>query len=195
MEQEIKYFTQAELKKLFKSIEKSTYRHKIRDLAAFRVAYRCGLRASELGLIQLQHYNKQAGELYCTRLKNSWNNTIRLDKETQKVLDKYIRTYGITSSAQLIFTSQEGSPISRKTLDYWMKKYCQDAKIEDKSKWHFHSLKHSCGVHLAESGLDIKEVNFWLAHKIIENTMVYFRFTTKQQEVMYAKLEKQNAFV
>ena len=76
-----------------------------------------------------------------------------------------------------------------------MKKYCSDARIEDKSKWHFHSLKHSCGVHLAESGLDIKEVNFWLAHKIIENTMVYFRFTTKQQEAMYAKLEKQNAFV
>ena len=195
MEQEIKYFTQTELKKLFKTIEKSDYRHKVRDLAAFRVAYRCGLRASELGLIQLQHYNKAQGELYCTRLKNSWNNTIRLDKETQKALDKHIKAYSITSSTELIFKSQEGAPISRKTLDHWTKKYCIDAKIEDKTKHHFHSLKHTCGVHLAESGLDIKEVNFWLAHKNIENTMVYFRFTTKQQEAMYAKLEKQNAFV
>ena len=195
MDQEIKYFTQQELKKLFRTIEKSDYRHKTRDLAMFRVAYRAGLRASELGLIQLQHYNKLTGELYCTRLKNSWNNTIRLDKDTQKALDKHIKTYGITSSTQLIFTSQEGTPISRKTLDYWMKKYCVDAKIDDKSKYHFHTLKHSCGVHLAESGLDIKEVNFWLAHKNIENTMVYFRFTTKQQDAMYAKLEKYSAFV
>lgn len=44
-----------------------------------------------------------------------------------------------------------------------MKKYCELAKLKDKSKWHFHTLKH--GVWLEEQGLDIKEVQFWLVHK------------------------------
>lgn len=194
-ENKIKYFTQRELKSLFKAIEKSERKHSIRDLAIFRIAYYCGLRASEIGLIKYQSYNKVAAEIYCVRLKGSWNNTIRLNKDTKKVLDKYIKEYGSFNDDDVLFQSQEKKPISRKTLDVLMKKYCENAKIQDKSKYHFHTLKHSCGVHLAESGLDIKEVNFWLAHKNINNTMVYFQFTTRQQEQLYKKLSKDSLMI
>lgn len=189
MEETIKYFTQQELKKIFKAIEKTDTRYKLRDLAMFRIGYCCGLRVSEVGLLQLQHYNRASGELYCTRLKGSWNNTIRLNKEAKKALDTHIKAYNIVGQTERLFRSQEQNPISRKTLDYLAKKYCAAANIEDQSKHHFHALKHSCGVHLADSGLDIKEVNFWLGHKNINNTMCYFRFTSKQQERMYKKLE------
>ncbi|MBA5850265.1 tyrosine-type recombinase/integrase [Clostridium sp. cel8] len=195
MDTTIKYFTQDELKRLFKTIQKSNDRHALRNLCIFRVAYRCGLRASEVGLLKLEYYNKLKGELYCKRLKGSWNNTIALDKETTKVLNRYIKEYGIKEEAELLFKSQEQKPISRKTLDYLIKRYCKIAKIKDKSKWHFHCLKHSIAVHLAESDLDIKEVKFWLSHKSVNSTLCYFQFTSSQQKTMLEKLERHNMLV
>lgn len=191
----IKYFTQDELKRLFKTIQKSNDRHALRNLCIFRVAYRCGLRASEVGLLKLEYYNKLKGELYCKRLKGSWNNTIALDKETTKVLNRYIKEYGIKQEVEFLFKSQEQKPISRKTLDYLMKRYCKMAKIKDKNKWHFHCLKHSIAVHLAESDLDIKEVKFWLSHKSVNSTLCYFQFTSSQQKTMLEKLERHNMLV
>jgi len=143
----------------------------------------------------LEYYNKLKGELYCKRLKGSWNNTIALDKETTKVLNRYIKEYGIKQEVEFIFKSQEQKPISRKTLDYLMKRYCKMAKIKDKNKWHFHCLKHSIAVHLAESDLDIKEVKFWLSHKSVNSTLCYFQFTSSQQKTMLEKLERHNMLV
>lgn len=195
MDTTIKYFTQHELRRIFREIEKSSSKHKLRDLAIIRVAYYCGLRASEVGLLRLSNYNKATGELYCIRLKGSWNNTIRLSKETIKVLEKYIKVYGLIKETDILFKSQENKPISRKTLDVLIKKYCSLANIEDRTKHHFHCLKHSCAVHLSESKLDIKDINAWLAHKNINNTLIYFQFTSLQQEEMYKKIEKSNLMV
>ncbi len=188
----LKYFTQEELAKLFKTIKKNHSKHWLRDYCIFRVAYRCALRASEVGLLKLGEYNSQRCELYCKRLKNSQSNTIRLDGETSKALDKYIRDYAIKD---FLFLSQVNKPISRQTLDFLTRKHCSAAKIADEKKWHFHTLKHSIAVHLAESGLDVKELQHYLGHKNVNSTMVYFQFTTRQQEQMYRKLGKSNLLV
>jgi integrase/recombinase XerD len=191
----MKYLTQQEAKNLFNVISSSDSIHSVRDLAIFRVAYRCGLRASEIALIKLQDYNAERGYLYCKRLKGSCNNTIKLDTRTKSVLDSYISKYHISSNSESLFKSQKGKPISRQTLDYLMKKYCPLAQIDDQSKYHFHSLKHTTAVHLAESDMDIKELQWWLGHKSVSNTEIYFQFTTRQQEKMYLKLEEKSEMV
>ncbi|WP_026882569.1 tyrosine-type recombinase/integrase [Clostridium akagii] len=184
----IKYLTQNETTRLFNAIINYESCHSIRDLALFRVAYRCGLRASEIGMLNIDDYNTIRGDMYCKRLKGSNNNTIRLDEKTKIALDTYLSESALGISQRYIFQSQKNNPISRQTLDYLMKKYCSLAKIEDRSKHHFHALKHTTAVHLAESDMDIKELQWWLGHKSVSNTEVYFQFTTKQQETMYAKL-------
>lgn len=194
-ENRIKYLTQQEATRLFNAIECSEGIHTIRDLAIFRVAYRCGLRASEISLLKLEDYNMIKGELYCKRLKGSSNNTIRLDTKTKQILDKYITENNIVSEGNIIFKSQKDNPISRQTLDYLMKKYCSLAMIDDRKKHHFHALKHTTAVHLAESDMDIKELQWWLGHKAVTNTEIYFQFTTKQQEKMYEKLDRNNEMV
>ncbi|OPJ57804.1 tyrosine-type recombinase/integrase [Clostridium oryzae] len=195
LEPKIKYLTQDETKRLFDCIESTDSVHKLRDLALFRVAYRCGLRASEISLIKLSDYNRTKGEIYCRRLKGSNNNTIRLDNKAKYILDKYIDEHKITSENDSLFISQKNKPISRQTLDYLMKKYCSKANIADKKKHHFHTLKHTTAVHLAESDMDIKELQWWLGHKAVSNTEVYFQFTTKQQEKMYNKLKEKSEMV
>ncbi|MFW2486939.1 tyrosine-type recombinase/integrase [Clostridium chromiireducens] len=194
-ETKIKYLTQKEAISLFNAIETSDSLHSTRDLAIFRLAYRCGLRASEISLLKLENYNTPKGEIYCQRLKGSKNNTIRLDKRTKNALDKYIDESNIKSESQTIFKSQKDNPISRQTLDYLTKKYCSLAQIEDRSKHHFHAIKHTTAVHLAECDMDIKELQWWLGHKSVSNTEIYFQFTTKQQDRMYAKLEGKSEMV
>lgn len=194
-ENSTKYFTQNELRMLFNVISKSNSSHCIRDLALFRVAYRCGLRASEISLLHLSHYNSSQSSLYCQRLKGSRNNTIRLDSATKMALDLHIKSEGLYLSSDILFKSQKGTPISRQTLNYLMKKYCSLTEIEDKKKYHFHTLKHSIAIHLAESDMDIKELQWWLGHKSVSNTEIYFQFTTKQQEQMYSKLSQKNELV
>lgn len=152
----VKYLTQQETKSLFDAINSVGSVHTVRNLAIFRIAYRCGLRASEIALIRLEDYNAVKGELYCKRLKGSSNNTIRLDSKTKAILDRYINETNISYNSEVMFKSQKDNPISRQTLDYLMKKYCALANIDDKRKYHFHALKHTTAVHLAESDMDIK---------------------------------------
>lgn len=185
---EIKYLTSNELNRLFKAIKNDKSKYTVRNYAMFRIAYYCALRASEVGLIEPEFFNLNSKEIYCKRLKGSLNNTLKiLDSETLRALKKYIREYNPKGR---LFLSQKGNPISRKTLDAIMKKYCKDANIEDKSKHHFHVLKHTRAVFLADAGLDIREIQYWLGHKQICNTQIYLQFTSKQHENLYRKLYK-----
>jgi len=133
-----------------------------------------------------EHFNEPGGELFCTRLKNSISNTIRLDDKRKNLLKKYIRESPARNGDPL-FVSRRGNPISSRQLDRLMKHYAGKAKLpEDKAHWH--TLKHSIEVHLAESGADVKELQNYPGHKKIDSTMVYFQFTTKQQDAFYNKI-------
>ncbi|MBV4416982.1 tyrosine-type recombinase/integrase [Clostridium tyrobutyricum] len=184
----IKYFTNSELKKLFKTIENSEGKNQVRDEAIFKIGYYCALRASEISIINIEDYNSPRNELYCKRLKGSNNNTIKIiDKDILRALKRHIRN---NNPESVMFISQKKNPISRKTLDYLMKKYCSIAQIKDISKWHFHTLKHTRAVDLGNSGLDLKDIQYWLGHKEVSNTEIYFQFTSQQQENMYNKIVK-----
>src|SRR2546422_605019 len=62
---EIKFLTEDELARLFSAI------HSVRDRAIFQLAYRAGLRASEVGLLQLRDYDPKADRIFIHRLKGS----------------------------------------------------------------------------------------------------------------------------
>ncbi|OQY42754.1 MAG: integrase [Fusobacteriia bacterium 4572_74] len=192
---EIKYLTHAEFDKLMLSFEeaerlflmdkkKQKFKFFVRDKLIFLLAYECGLRASEISNLKKEDFHENSKELFCRRLKGSRNNTIRLTKGTSRLLSNYI-TY--ENNSKYIFLSRKSTPLSRQHLTRLCKKYFDLADIP-KEKQHFHTLKHTAGVHLADYGLDIKEVQYILGHRNVENTMIYFDFTSKQQEVLYGKL-------
>ena len=184
----IKFLNTEEREALFRTIENDTSRHHIRNKAIFLLAEYAAQRVSEVGLLKVSDFNRYTREVYFRRLKGSRNNTLRiLDDTVYTALIDYLdyrKENGIDS--ECLFPSQKGTPISRQRLNEIIKHYCDLTGIAP-DKAHFHTLKHTRAVTLAEIGLDTKEVQFWLGHKRIQNTEIYLQFTSKQQDILYQK--------
>lgn len=191
-EREIKYLKNDELKQLFLALESDRTRHAVRNKAIFHLAYYCALRVSEITNMGFSAYDPLNQQIYCRREKGSNNNTLRIiDKQVLYALNNYLKLReSLYPESCYLFPSQMGSPISRQQLDTLMKKYCKYTAIPS-DKHHFHVLKHTRAVTLGDAGLDIKDIQWWLGHKNIENTMIYLQYTTHQQEILYQKLAVQ----
>lgn len=72
--------------------------------------------------------------------------------------------------------SKNKSPISEEMIYYLFKKYSQLAEISN-DKCFVHTLRHSIAVHLLNAGWDICDVQDWLGHRDIKNTMRYAKIS------------------
>jgi site-specific recombinase XerD len=147
--QKIHFLTQPELRALFRVITRK------RDRALFLVAYRHGLRASEVGLLQVDDLNLAQHRLTVRRVKRSLPGIYPLRADEVTALKAYLRER--KSHAPALFLSQRGTPISRRQLDTLMKHYGELADIPA-AKRHFHALKHSIATHLLDAGADLRFV-------------------------------------
>lgn len=51
-----------------------------------------------------------------------------------------------------------------------------------------HVLKHTRAIDLSELDLDLDDVQFWLGHKNIANTMKYLAYTTTLKRKLFMQL-------
>ncbi|MBF0236696.1 MAG: tyrosine-type recombinase/integrase [SAR324 cluster bacterium] len=49
--------------------------------------------------------------------------------------------------------------------------YAKDAGIE--FPVHFHMLRHSCGFSLGKAGMNLEDIQLYLGHQMIQNTVQY----------------------
>lgn len=169
----IKFLTQDETKKLISIISSK------RDKAIFLIAYRHGLRASEVGQLQRTDFDDKQLRLNIHRLKGSLSGIHPLQADEVRILKSYLRTR--SDSLPYLFPSRKGAPISRAMLDVLIKGYGETAKLPD-DKRHFHVLKHSIATHLLDTGADIRFVQDWLGHANIQNTVVYAQISAGSRE-------------
>lgn len=168
-ERVITFLTQDELRRLFKVIKSK------RDKAIFLVAYRHGLRASEIGLLQRADVDAKQGRVSIHRLKGSISAIYPMQPDVMKAIRSYLRTRA--DESPYLFVSNRNVPISRFMLHHLMQTYGELAGIAlEKRK--FHCLKHSIATHLLDAGADLSFVKDWLGHANIQNTTIYARLTT-----------------
>jgi type 1 fimbriae regulatory protein FimB/type 1 fimbriae regulatory protein FimE len=179
------FLTQDETKRLFETIRKSTRPNTKRDRALFLTAYRHGLRASEVGLLQKADVDFKSSRLTIHRLKNSISGIYPIQPDEQKTLKAYIATR--TDSSPYLFLSKRGVPIDRRTLWLLTRTYGKAAKLPP-DKLHFHVLRHSIATHLLDAGADLSFVKDWLGHANIQNTTIYARLTTATRDDQARKI-------
>ena len=176
----VKYLTDEELKKLFAVITS------VRDRAIFRLAYHRGLRASEVGLLQMADYRQASGRISVTRLKNGHSGEYILTEIEQKVLRSWLKERG--SEPGPIFISNRKTAISQQMLDVLTKDYCAAAGIP-REKAHFHVMRHSCATQLLQRGRELAEIKGHLGHRNIASTDIYAAITDKHRDRMGNELK------
>jgi integrase/recombinase XerD len=169
----IQFLTQSEMRNLLAAIDSK------RDYAIFLIAYRHGLRASEVGLLRVEDLDMQQYRLRIQRLKHSLSGLHPLQPDEVKALKAYLRPRD--SRAPFLFLSKRNEPISRRMLDKLMKTYGKKAQLPE-TKRHFHCLKHSIATHLLDAGADLRFVQDWVGHASIKNTVIYAQLTSRRRD-------------
>jgi site-specific recombinase XerD len=175
----IQVLTQEEVRRLFDVITTK------RDCALVHVAYRHGLRASEVGLLSRNDADLRTGRLTVHRLKGSLSGVYPMQPDTQKLLKTYL--WSREDVCPYLFVSNRQVPISRYTLWHLMQTYGEAADLPSEKRT-FHILKHSIATHLLDAGADLAFVRDWLGHANIQNTLVYARVTTVKREAEARRL-------
>jgi integrase/recombinase XerD len=151
-----------------------------REHCMFLLAYRCGLRASEIANLSLDDI--QDGKITVRRLKDSLTTVRRLEShdnvllDERKALQAYLRDRGDADGSRMLFISREGSGLSRSQVYRLFDDVAYCAGI-DKARRHPHILKHSLGAHLVRQNVSIAYIQKSLGHKHLTSTQVYLGVT------------------
>ena len=97
---------------------------------------------------------------------------------------RFIRRYLANRTDRLpwLFLSERGQPLSRKTVYYLVSTAAQSAGLQNV---HPHTLRHSCGYHLADKGTDLRTMQDYLGHRDPRHTVHYSRITGRRFEGLW----------
>ena len=159
------YLTEREIEKLMNAAGDNRWGH--RDATAILIAYRHGLRASEVVSLRWD-LDFAAGKLHVRRAKGGATSTHPLLGDELRALRALKRE---TAKSPFIFVSERGAPFSVAGLQKLVERVGIEAKMP--FKVHPHMLRHSTGYALANKGLDTRTLQAYLGHRSINSTTRY----------------------
>ena len=150
----------------------------IRDWAMILLAYRHGLRASEVCRLKLADIDQKAGSICIRRLKGSLQTVQPLYQHRgQPLLDEMaaVRCWlrkRPSDGSNYLFTSQKGGRLDRTQFFRVFQTIAQIAGLPVEKR-HPHVLKHSLASHLVAGNVNLALVKQCLGHRSITSTMQY----------------------
>jgi site-specific recombinase XerD len=163
------YLTRDEVALLLRAAKKSP-RYGTRNHAMILVAYRHGLRASELVNLRVSDLDLSTGTIYCRRAKGSRSSLHPMKLDEVAVLEKVLRDRR-PQATDYVFLSERADRMSRSAFWRIVAQAGQRAGLP--VKVYAHQLRHACGYYLANKGCDLRLIQDYLGHKQIQNTVRY----------------------
>jgi integrase len=164
---EREYLTPKEVDRLQEAARKhSRYGH--RDATAILIAYRHGLRASELCELTWNMIELDSGRIHVRRAKNGVDSTHPLTGKEIRALRQLRRE---NQHSRYVFNTERGGPVTRAWFLKMVRRTGELAKLPFPA--HPHMLRHACGYALANAGHDTRALQAWLGHKNIQHTVRY----------------------
>jgi type 1 fimbriae regulatory protein FimE len=161
------YLTDKEVEQLMTAARK-TGRHGHRDSTLILIAYRHGLRVSELVSLRWDQIDLNQGLLHVNRSKNGSPSTHPIRGPEIRALRRLQRDYPDTP---YVFVTERKGPLTASTVRKLIARAGQKAGIS--FPVHPHMLRHACGFKLANDGHDTRAVQHYLGHKNIQHTVKY----------------------
>ena len=161
------YLTDAEVAKLIDAAKGNRYGH--RDATMILVAYRHGLRVSELVHLRWDQIDFDTANLAVRRVKKGSPSTHPIVGDELRALRRLAREQDPKSP--FVFTSERGSPLTTAGFARMVERAGSAAELGFKA--HPHMLRHACGFALANKGHDTRALQAYLGHKNIQHTVRY----------------------
>ena len=156
-----------------------------RSWAMILLAYKHGLRASEVCNLRLDDIDLKNGSITVERLKGSLRTTQAVTGhrgepllDELKALREWMRERR-NDGSDFLFTSQKGGRLHRSQFFRVFRSVAADAGLSAE-KQHPHVLKHSIATHLVAANVNLALVKTQLGHKSINSTMKYISTTDRQ---------------
>jgi len=161
------YLTEAEVERLLRATRNNRWAH--RDATMILVAYRHGLRASELTDLRWDQVDFRTATLHVRRVKQGSPSTHPIIGDELRWLRRLQRDQ--EPKSPFVFTSERGSPFTTAGFARMVERAGAEAKLRFKA--HPHMLRHACGFALAAKGHDTRALQAYLGHKNIQHTARY----------------------
>jgi site-specific recombinase XerD len=161
------HLTPDEVERLIAAAKECRWGH--RDSTMLLVAYRHGMRVSELTDLRWDQIDFSTANLHVRRAKKG-------TPATHPILGDELRSLRRLQREQMpkspfVFTSERGGPFTTAGFARIVSAAAQRAGLEIKA--HPHMLRHACGFKLANDGHDTRALQAYLGHKNIQHTVCY----------------------
>jgi integrase len=161
------HLTEREVERLIEAAKDNRWGQ--RDATMVLLAFRHGLRASELVDLRWEQVDLENATLHVRRVKQGTPATHPLTGRELRALRRLQREQ--ESKSPFVFVSERGTPFSNRGFQAMVERA---AKLADFAmKIHPHMLRHSCGYKLANDGVDTRTIQGYLGHKSIQHTVRY----------------------
>jgi type 1 fimbriae regulatory protein FimB/type 1 fimbriae regulatory protein FimE len=161
------HLTEAEVEKLIAAGKGNRHGH--RDATMLLVAYRHGLRSSELVDLRWEQVDFASATLHVRRVKQGTPATHPIIGDELRALRRLQREQEPRSA--FVFTSERGAPFATAGFARMVERAGRAAGLPFKA--HPHMLRHACGFALANKGHDTRALQAYLGHKNIQHTVRY----------------------
>jgi type 1 fimbriae regulatory protein FimE len=161
------HLTPEEVGKLLAAARR-TGRNGGRDEALVLMAFRHGLRVSELVALRWDQVELKTGLLHVTRRKNGTPSTHTLQGDELRVLRALRRDWPDTP---YLFASERGAAMTDSNVRKLIARLGREVRLG--FPVHPHQLRHACGYALVKAGHDTRRIQLWLGHKNIAHTVRY----------------------
>jgi integrase len=161
------HLTEAEVEKLIAAAKHNRHGH--RDATMILVAFRHGLRASELADLRWDQIDFNTATLHVRRVKRGTPATHPIRGDEMRALRRLQREQDPKSP--FVFTSERNAPFTTAGFARMIQRAGEAAGFAFKA--HPHMLRHACGFALANKGHDTRALQAYLGHKNIQHTVRY----------------------
>jgi site-specific recombinase XerD len=134
------------------------------------IAYRHGLRASEVTGLRLSDLDLHTGTIYCRRAKGSRSSLHPMKQDEVAALGSVLQRRKHETS-DYVFQSERSEKMSRNAFWRIVSRAGERAGLPVKA--YAHQLRHACGYYLANKGCDLRLIQDYLGHKQVQNTVRY----------------------
>jgi integrase len=160
------YLTQQEIETLMAAARKNRYGH--RDATMILIAFRHGLRASEVADLRWDQVDFNNAVLHIRRVKQGTPSVHPVSGSEMRALRRLLRE---SERSPFMFITERGAPFTTAGFARMMERAAKSGGLG--IKVHPHMLRHACGFALANAGHDTRALQAYLGHKNIQHTVHY----------------------